>query len=253
MEFASLGSGSKGNATIIKAEDTVIMIDCGFSMKEAELRLARLGLTPSDLSGILVTHEHGDHIKGVAALSRKYGMPAYMTHGTARAKSLLDLAHLSLICSHQPFNVGCLSIQPVVVPHDSNEPVQYVVSHRSSKLGLLTDLGSYTPHVVEHYAECQALLLECNHDLEMLRVGPYPPSLKRRVAGDFGHLNNQQAAALLAEINHAGLQHLVVSHISEQNNDPQLALSELEQVIEQDRSWIVLADQEQGFSWRTIV
>jgi phosphoribosyl 1,2-cyclic phosphodiesterase len=253
VEFASLGSGSKGNATIIRAQDTVIMIDCGFSMKETEIRLARLDLSPTDLSAILVTHEHGDHIKGVAALSRKYGMPAFMTHGTARAKSLLDLATLSLICSHQPFEIGALTVQPVVVPHDSNEPVQYVVSHEARKLGLLTDLGSFTPHVVAHYAKCQALLLECNHDLEMLRVGPYPPSLKRRVAGDFGHLNNQQAAALLAEVNHSDLQHLVVSHISEQNNDPQLALNELERVIDQDRDWIVLADQEQGFSWRTIV
>ncbi|GAA3939832.1 MBL fold metallo-hydrolase [Litoribacillus peritrichatus] len=252
MQFASIGSGSKGNATLIKAKDTVIMIDCGFTAKEAVRRLAALELTPNDLSAILVTHEHGDHIKGVPVLARKYKIPAYMTYGTARAKSLEAHQQLQVICSHELFEVGAFKIQPVIVPHDAQEPVQFVVSHQERKLGVLTDLGSYTPYVINHYKDCDAILLECNHDLDMLRQGPYPPSLKRRVAGDYGHLNNQQAAEFVRHVDQDKLQHLVVSHVSHQNNDVQLSLDALDAVIQRERQWIRVADQDEGFGWLSI-
>jgi phosphoribosyl 1,2-cyclic phosphodiesterase len=249
IQFASLGSGSKGNATLVRAEDTIIMVDCGFTIKETEIRLAALGVEPTQVTAVLVTHEHGDHIKGAAPFARRYKIPVYMTYGTARAKSLETHQQLSLICSHEPFKVGVLSIQPVIVPHDAQEPVQYVVQYKNRKLGILTDLGSYTPYVVNHYKLCDALLLECNHDLTMLRYGPYPPSLKQRVAGDYGHLNNQQAAAFLNQVDQDRLQHLVVSHVSEQNNQISLALDELAQVCRKGRDWIKVANQEEGFSW----
>ncbi|WP_292254581.1 MBL fold metallo-hydrolase [Marinospirillum sp.] len=251
IRFASLGSGSKGNATLVSCGKTHVLIDCGFTMKEVTRRLQRLNLEPEQLSAVLVTHEHGDHIGGVGALVRRYKLPLYTTAGTRLTGRLNgEVPDWRSIHPEHPFAVGDLEIWPVTVPHDAREPVQFVLGDGQHRLGVLTDLGSITPHVVRHFSRCQALVLEANHDPQMLAVGPYPPSLKRRVGGDFGHLSNDQAADFLTQIETTKLTHLIASHLSEQNNCADLACQTLAAALNTTPDWITLANQEEGFGWR---
>ena len=264
FRFASLGSGSEGNALIAEVTEgttvTRVMIDCGFGIRECERRLALLGLTAGDLSGILVTHEHGDHIGGVERIARKFDVPVWMTYGTFVAsniggpgpyKSELDF-RIHLIDHHEPFAIGGIEVHPFPVPHDAREPAQFVLSDGERRLGVLTDLGAPTPHVEAMLAGCEALVLECNHDGEMLRNGAYPASLKARVGGRYGHLENAQAAALLARIAHPGLRHVLAAHLSQQNNTPELARGALAQVLNCTPDWIGIAEQGSGFDWRSL-
>jgi phosphoribosyl 1,2-cyclic phosphodiesterase len=248
MRFASLGSGSKGNATLVQAGETVVMVDCGFSVRETTRRLERFGLTPGQLDAILVTHEHSDHCSGVAALSRKFEIPVYMTHGTQSSGRCDNCFQTLNFTFSQNFTVGALEVEAVAVPHDAKEPSQYRFFCGGKSVGVLTDLGSVTEHVVERYRSCDALMLELNHVEELLRWGVYPHHLKRRVGGDWGHLNNAQAASLLEEINHSGLRHLVVAHISEKNNTRELAEQALMGVLP-SLDCVVWADQANGFDW----
>lgn len=248
LKFASLGSGSKGNGTLVASADHCLLVDCGFTIKETELRMQRLGMSPADLSAIVVTHEHGDHLSGVAPLARKYHLPTYLTPGTLRARDIGKLPELRLIEGHRPFVYGDIAVTPVAVPHDARESAQFIFRSRGSSLGLLTDLGTVTPHVEAQFGGCDGLVLEANHDLRMLAEGPYPPSLKRRVGGAYGHLNNQQAAGFLQRTGYAQLQHLVVAHISEKNNRIELAREALAEVTERLASSI-FACQQQGFGW----
>ena len=241
MQFASLGSGSKGNATLVRAGDTLVMIDCGFSLRETVRRMARLNVEPQQLDAILVTHEHSDHSSGVAALSRKFQIPVYLTHGTY-STGRCDGGYERLFNCEDTLAIGSLSIKAVAVPHDAVEPCQYRLSCGEHTLGILTDLGSITPHVIDNFRSCQSLLLEFNHDLPMLLDGPYPPHLKHRVGGDWGHLNNLQAADFLRQIDGAQLRHLVVAHISEKAESALLSvLDTLDRVI--------FAGQSGGFDW----
>lgn len=256
MKLASLGSGSKGNATLVQADDTLLMVDCGFTVKETETRLERLGVSGEQLSAILVTHEHGDHVRGVGALARKYGCPVYSSFGTASAvrdkrASFKDTGWQE-VRPGRALQIGALEVLPVLVPHDAREPCQYRFSWQQRTLGVLTDLGSITPHVVDAYGDCDALVLECNHDPQLLASGPYPSSLKRRVGGMLGHLSNDQAAALLSQANVDRLQHLLLSHLSEQNNTAQHALAAVERVVPRGRERIGVACQNQGFGWLQI-
>jgi phosphoribosyl 1,2-cyclic phosphodiesterase len=256
VRITSLGSGSRGNSTLIEDENSCILVDLGFTLKEIERRLHRIGRTPQDISGVLVTHEHSDHIKGVGAFSRKHKTAVYLTPCTYSAKLMGDVPNLNRINCHRPFEVGSLSIEPVAVPHDAREPCQYVISSGRVTIGVLTDLGHITPHVERHYEHCDALLLECNHDLQMLSDGPYPYALRQRVGGMRGHLNNQQAAGLLQKIDLPRLQHLVISHISEKNNANHLALGAVNEVLQADASgWqgrLQIAEQDTGFDWLDI-
>jgi phosphoribosyl 1,2-cyclic phosphodiesterase len=252
VRFASLGSGSKGNGTLLETAEHCLLVDCGFTVKETERRMARLGRSPSDLTAILVTHEHGDHIKGVLPLARKYQLPVYSSYGTAEYLQLGKSPLWRGLNLTEAFSFGDLRVTPVAVPHDAREPCQFVFSQRKKTFGLLTDLGSITPFVREHYSQCDALLLECNHDTELLAVGPYPPSLKRRVAGDWGHLNNAQAASLLESSCVERLQHLVMAHLSEQNNTPALAEQAIAPMLGESQA-LLSADQEAGFGWLDIV
>lgn len=256
MRFASLGSGSKGNGTLVENDGCCVLVDCGFSMREAVRRMARLGRDPGDLTALLVTHEHADHIKGVVPLARKYRLPVIMTAGTARALSGIDGPNLELrlelISAYRPFAVGGLEVTPVAVPHDASEPVQYIFESGGRRLGVLTDLGCITPRVSESYRLCDGLLLEANHDPQMLAGGSYPPFLKRRVAGDWGHLNNGQAAGLLATVERSRLQCLAMSHISLRNNRTEL----VDQAIagwKHEVGQLVYACQHEGFPWQTLV
>lgn len=252
MRFASLGSGSRGNGTLIEAGRTTVLLDCGFSLSETRRRLALLGRAPEQLSAIVVTHEHSDHIGGVERLARHHKIPVYATPGTARHAKITHLPQLHLFNSHETFSIGDLQVQPFPVPHDAWEPAQFVFSDGQRRLGVLTDVGCWTPHIETQLNGCDALLLECNHDIEMLISGRYPPSLKQRVGGRHGHLSNAQAAELLSRLEHGRLQHLVAAHLSEENNRPQLAQQALAEVVGCEVEWIGVALQDNGLEWRTI-
>lgn len=252
LRFASLGSGSRGNGTLIEAGATKVLIDCGFLLKESEERLARLGVEAAALDAILVTHEHGDHLGGVGRLARRYGIAVYLTHGTAQAWSDDKVESVHTISPHQAFSIGDLDIQPYPVPHDAREPCQYVLAHRGRRLGVLSDAGHVTAHMRDILSACDALMLEFNHDVAALAAGPYPPSLKQRVGGMRGHLNNRQSADLLRSIDCSRLQHLVLTHLSETNNTPELALRSVHEALQAQPDWVVCAHQDQGLDWREL-
>ncbi|NOY67031.1 MAG: MBL fold metallo-hydrolase [Gammaproteobacteria bacterium] len=254
MRFASIGSGSKGNATLVESSGTCLMIDCGFSTKEVEKRMLKLSINPEDISAILVTHEHGDHVQGVARFSRKYNTPVWMTQGTYnRCRQRDDYPHLTIFSSHEQFDIQSLTIKPFPVPHDAAEPVQFVFSDADHQLGILTDTGTITPHIVEMLTGLDALILEGNYDHNMLMNGPYPQSLKARVSGRTGHLCNDQAAGLLKKINCENLQHLVAVHMSEKNNAHEHVMHAFSGAMGCSSDWIRLASQNEGFHWLEIV
>lgn len=251
MRFASLGSGSEGNGLVVESGTTRVLIDCGFSITEAQRRLSRLGLTVEDLSAILVTHEHSDHIGGVARLANNFDVSVFCTFGTQGFLSgdVRNPGAVREIDSHDPFCIGDLEVFPFPVPHDAREPVQYVVGDGEHRLGVLTDFGHVTSHIETSLSGCDALVLECNHDLPMLMNGPYPQQLKQRVAGKFGHIDNATAAQLLRDIDTSALRHVVAAHLSQQNNTPQLARQALAGALGCTEDWIHVADQPGGFSW----
>lgn len=254
MRFASLGSGSRGNALLVEAGTTRLLLDCGFGPRETVFRLARLGLSPADMAGILITHEHSDHIAGAFKLASQHRLTTWMTHGTfmAVSRGQSGSSDVKFIDSHQPFRIGDLDIHPYPVPHDAREPVQFVFFDGKHRLGVATDLGASTPHVVRMLSGCDALVLECNHDPGMLQQGDYPPHLKRRIAGRFGHLDNAAAAALLATLDADKLQHLIAAHLSQQNNAPNLARQALAGALGCTERWVGVADQDSGFGWRDL-
>lgn len=253
MRFAVLGSGSRGNGMVIEVGRTLLLLDCGFSVAQVKTRLANLGKRPEELTAVVVTHEHSDHVSGVAALARSYDIAVWATPGTARAAGLGGLAGCRLFDCHAPFAIGEVEAMPFPVPHDAREPSQFVFGDGARRIGILTDVGSLTPHITESLDGCDALVLECNHDPALLAAGDYPPSLKQRVGGPHGHLSNGQAAELLGRLNGSKLQHLVAAHLSEKNNRPRLAQQALAAVLGCEADWIAVADQEQGLAWRDVM
>lgn len=264
MRFASLGSGSEGNALLVAAGRTLVLMDCGFGLQDTLLRLARLGVSAEQLSGIVVTHEHGDHLGGVARLARRFNLPVWLTHGTLRSTENIcpgtrqpgafsDISCVHEIDPHQAFAIGDIEITPYPVPHDAAEPVQFVFSDGARRLGVLTDTGCSTAYIEQTLSGCHALVLECNHDSGMLMEGDYPYSLKQRVGGRFGHLNNQDAAAILSRLDASRLQHLIAAHLSRKNNTAELAVQALSGMLDCEAGWVGVATQEEGFAWREII
>ena len=254
MRFASLGSGSQGNSLVVDAGDTKLLLDCGFSTRATIARLARLAISPEQISAVLVTHEHSDHISGVFKFASRFGVPVYLTHGTHLAAQCgkLPLSYYRLIDSQTSFAIGSVEITPFPVPHDAREAVQYVFFNGKQRLGVLTDCGSITSHIVDVLGVCDALVLECNNDPDLLMASSYPEILKRRISGNLGHLDNSQAASLLRVIETGKLQHIVAAHLSEQNNRPELAVKALSVVLNCAEDWIGVAYQENGFNWRQV-
>ncbi len=255
MKFASLGSGSEGNGLLVAAGRTLVLMDCGFGLQDTLLRLARLGVSAEQLSGIAVTHEHGDHSGGVARLARRFNLPVWLTHGTlhSQPEAFAGIPGIHEIDPHQPFAIGGIEIIPYPVPHDAAEPVQFVFSDGVRRLGVLTDAGCGTAYIERMLSGCHALVLECNHDSTMLMNGDYPYSLKLRVGGRFGHLSNLHAAGILGRLDTSRLQHLVAAHLSRKNNTAALAVEALSNVLNCETDWVKVATQEEGFAWREII
>ncbi|MEE4622761.1 MBL fold metallo-hydrolase [Pseudomonas alliivorans] len=251
MRFAVLGSGSRGNGTLVASNDTYVLVDCGFSLRETERRLARLGVGGEQLSAILVTHEHADHVHGVGLLSRRYNLPVYLSGGTLRGmRKPVEAA--GLLTGGERLQVGALDIDVVSVSHDALEPTQFVFNDGRRRFGLLTDLGSYCPNLLQRYHGLDALMIEANHCRDMLARGHYPVFLKQRVGCETGHLNNHQAANLVSELGWQSLQHLVLAHLSSKNNLPHLARQCFVDTLGCDPDWLQLADQDSGLDWRHI-
>ena len=253
LRFASLASGSKGNCLVAEVCGTRLLVDCGLNLRDTERRLARLNLMPSEIDGILVTHEHGDHACGVFDFAAAHGTTVYLTHGTlgalgAEGKVIEGVK--TVILEKKSLTIDGMEVIPFTVPHDAREPVQFVLSDGAARLGVLTDIGSPTAHVEQTLSGCDALVLECNYDVEMLRSGAYPKWLKERIAGPFGHLDNRQSERLLGALDCSRLKHVICAHLSQQNNRPELARAALARAMGCEESWIGLATQEDGFGWR---
>jgi phosphoribosyl 1,2-cyclic phosphodiesterase len=255
VRFACLGSGSEGNGLLVEAGTTRLLIDCGFGVRDTVARLGRIGVSPGSVTAIIVTHEHTDHIGGVAAFAMRYGTPVWLTFGTLAtvADRFADLPQVRGFDAYDVFAIDAIEVRPFPVPHDAREPVQFVCSDGEWRLGVLTDLGASTAHVEASLTGCHALVLECNHDPDMLANGDYPYSLKLRIAGKFGHLDNEAAAALLAKLDNSKLRHLFAAHLSQHNNRPELARAALAQAVNCAPDWVGIADQHTGFAWREFV
>lgn len=255
MRFASLGSGSEGNGLLVESNGTRLLADCGFSLADTVARLARIGVEPESIDAILVTHEHDDHVGGVARFARKFNTPVWLTHGTlqASAATLAASDGIRVFDCHQRFAVGAIEVEPYTVPHDAREPSQFVFSDGRYRLGLLTDAGSLTAHMRAVLNALDAIVLECNHDAEMLSNSSYPARLKQRIGGRFGHLSNDTAAELLSALDCGRLKHVIAAHLSRQNNRPELARAALAQALSCEPSWIGVADQADGFAWRELI
>ncbi len=258
MRFCSLGSGSTGNATVVEASsgNTVsrVLIDCGFSLRELDRRLARVGLAPADIDAVFVTHEHSDHVGCALTLARRHRTPLYTSRGTWRAIGEPDVPDglLRFARDLEPIAIGDLELTPYTVPHDAQEPLQLRVGDGALRLGVLTDAGSITPHLLAQLQRCNALLLECNHDRGMLASSSYPVSLKARIAGRLGHLANDTSAEILAGCLHTGLNHLVAAHLSERNNRPALAQAALASVLSGTPGDVLVADPALGIDWLVV-
>ncbi|MCG1042607.1 MBL fold metallo-hydrolase [Mycetohabitans sp. B8] len=258
MRFASLGSGSDGNSLLVEAQDgtttTRVLLDCGFSARELERRLARLDVTLDALHAIVITHEHADHIGSALTVARRASIPLYMSWGTALAVGADDAKGVEwrVLWGGEPVGIGDLELLPYTVPHDAREPLQFVFGDGQHRVGVLTDVGTSTPHIIQMLNGCDGLVLECNHDVRMLAQSRYPPSLKARIGGMHGHLNNDEAATILAAIDRSKLRCIIAAHLSQQNNLPELARNALATVLSASSADVIVATQEDGFGWQTL-
>lgn len=253
LRFRSLASGSSGNATLIEASDglhrTRVLVDCGLGLRQLIARLAVEGIDPADLDGIFITHEHGDHIGCAPMLVARYGVPLWTSAGTAQYAAFAGLeSALNLVRDGQVFAIGGLQLHPFTVPHDAREPLQLRCTDGDRVLGLMTDIGHVTGHALAALAGCHALVLESNHDVELLAQSRYPDFLKRRVGGQHGHLSNVQAAAALGALRHDRLNTVVAAHLSERNNRPDLVSRAFAAVLGCGEADVLLAER-QGRGW----
>ncbi len=242
MRFCSIASGSSGNCIYIEGSGTHILVDAGISMKRIISGLSNLGVEPTDLDAILITHEHSDHVGGVEVLVNKYQIPIYSTEetlGVVREKDKrkrLDPVLFHPIVPDTPFHIKNMEITPFSTSHDARNPVCYTVKAEGHKVGVATDLGTYDDYIISHLAGSEILLLEANHDIAMLQVGPYPYALKKRVLGERGHLSNDHSARLILELLHEGLQYVMLGHLSKENNYPELAYETIRYELNQQTS-----------------
>ena len=253
MEFCSLGSGSSGNSFIVKKNETVLMVDCGFGLKETIDRLEKYQINPSEITAILLTHEHEDHIKGAFILANKFQIPIYLSYGTYQMshKKINDgyKIKFELINNFDAFMIDNISVSPMPVPHDAREPLQYRFDYKDKSIAIITDLGKITKHVVQKLSRINLLVLEFNHDEEMLRDSDYPASLKKRINGEYGHLENKESLKLLASISHSDLAWVIAAHLSEKNNKIELVKKMIFEIVDKHKSNVGVIDQDLGLEW----
>jgi phosphoribosyl 1,2-cyclic phosphodiesterase len=254
IRFKNLGSGSSGNATIIQARSdgglTHLLVDCGLGIRQLDARLGQAGMLAEQIDAIFITHEHADHIGCAHRLALRERIPVWMSHGTYAALGQPDFdGLLRIACDAEPIDLGSLQLRPFTVPHDAREPLQLTCTDGAARLGILTDLGHATSHVLEQLAGCGTLLLECNHDPRMLAESTYPAFLKRRVGGAYGHLANTAAAEIARAIRPTGLKQVVGAHLSEQNNRPELVQQTLASALGCGPADILVAGPATGSGW----
>lgn len=254
LRWRCLGSGSEGNALVIEARAglfaTRVLVDCGFGPRVLQRRLAAAALTLDDIDAVFVTHEHSDHVGGVAALLQRRRIPLLCSPGTRRAAGLDDAdIDWRPLRSGQTLDLGELQLHPYAVPHDAAEPLQLVASDGERRFGLLTDIGAPTNEVARALDGVHALQLECNHDADLLMGGDYPYFLKQRIAGERGHLSNDQAAALLSMLDRSRLHTVAAAHLSRSNNRPALARDALDAALRGAAAIVTVADQDDGLGW----
>lgn len=238
MRLCSIASGSSGNCIYVGSDTTHLLVDDGVSFRKTEEGLKDLGLKVTDLDGILITHEHSDHVKGLEILCKKYDVPIYATEGTImclRKNAVLaqkDDDLFRVIKADERFSIKDCVVNPIRISHDAAEPVAYRIGHGKKKVAVCTDIGYYNDYIVENLKGLNALVLEANHDVRMLQVGPYPYYLKQRILGKRGHLSNENAGKLLSSVLHDELQQIVLGHLSKENNLPELAYEAVRMEIE---------------------
>jgi phosphoribosyl 1,2-cyclic phosphodiesterase len=251
LKICILGSGSKGNCTYIESPEARLLIDAGLSAREIVRRLQHIGVEPEALDGMLISHEHSDHIHGVGALARRYKLPVYANRATfQKAQRLIGTVEdVRDFCTGMPFSVKDLCIDPFSLPHDADDPVAFRLSWRRRSMAIVTDLGYPSQLVRERIRGCHLLILEANHDDAMLKVGPYPWPLKQRIGGKAGHLSNQQSGELLRDILHDELGYVILAHLSETNNLPDLARLTIAEALGARRTQLHIASQKDISAW----
>jgi phosphoribosyl 1,2-cyclic phosphodiesterase len=245
VSISVLASGSRGNSTIVQSSSTRILVDAGISCRETFKRMKAAGDDPHSLSAIVITHEHIDHVSGLLVLARKLKIPVFMTGATHQAwsRSMRDaagerpqLARLEFFCSGHSFYIGDIGVTPFTIPHDAVDPVGFTFRAEGIKIAIATDLGRLLANVKDNLRACDVLVIESNHDLEMLRNGPYPWSVKQRVGSPTGHLSNEKLAEFFATGYDGNASYIVLAHLSEQNNHPERALREAEKALSDRRT-----------------
>jgi phosphoribosyl 1,2-cyclic phosphodiesterase len=245
LAVCNLASGSKGNATYISDGKTSILVDAGLSGIELQRRLTSRNLAPEKLDAIIVTHEHSDHVRGAGILSRRFKLPVYINQKTEAASHRLGSLHETrpFDCG-TTFSIGNLTIHPFSISHDAEDPAGFTIGRNGTSMAIATDLGIATAMVKEHLKHCALLVLEANHDPQMLETGPYPWPLKQRIQSRIGHLSNSDSKKLLHELQHDNLQHVILAHLSENNNTPQKAFDEVAQALTHCKAQLTVADQD---------
>ncbi len=257
MELCSIASGSSGNCVYVGTEQTKVLVDAGISKKRIVDGLLSIGVEPEEIKGIFVTHEHSDHISGLGVLSRRYHIPIYGTKETLavirQAKNMGEIEEglFHEVLPDKPVYLGELKANPFSIPHDARNPVCYTFEYQGHKAGVATDLGTYDDYIISRLEGCEILLLEANHDINMLQVGAYPYALKRRILGDRGHLSNDNSGRLLCGLARSGLRYIFLGHLSKENNYPELAYETVRYELEQDgllpseklRIWVANRDE----------
>ena len=257
LRFKNLGSGSTGNATVVEGRSGSqvrrLLIDCGFGIRQLQARLAQAQLQIEDLDAVFITHEHSDHIGCALAVALRYRIPVWMSHGTHAALGAPDFdGMLRVAHDMEAIDLGAFEARPFTVPHDAREPLQLRCSDGAHHLGVLTDLGHASDHVLQQLHGCHALMIEANHDPELLQASRYPLFLKRRVGGPYGHLANRATADILRAVRHPGLQRVVAAHLSAQNNAPGLAQQALAPALEWPAEAIAVASPTTGTPWLAV-
>jgi phosphoribosyl 1,2-cyclic phosphodiesterase len=242
-----LASGSKGNCTLVCSNGTRVLVDAGLSCRELLRRMAACGEDPSEISAIIVTHEHSDHVSGLRVLAKRLKVPVYMTGATHdayrkvtrdSAGNRVKLERLEMFQAGRSFAIGTVTVTPFTIPHDAVDPVGFTLVSEGIKIGVCTDLGYMPASVRHHIRGCQVLMIESNHDLEMLRGGPYPWSVKQRVMSRVGHLSNDALADFLTTDYDGGAEYLILAHLSEQNNHPEIARVTAERALGEQRNFV---------------